>query len=134
LSIQAGFPDGVVLMKILDFLKRDKGSKKPPLPPIRTIRQPGEARAKNQARLAKEFEESGAFEAQKKREDAFMDTGPLELQGEFGEVDDPYETHSWEMEQDEGLRRIEDQNLVNRKQPQGTPDNPYDTIVKKKGW
>ncbi len=121
-------------MKILDFLKRDKGVKKPPLPPIRTIRRPGEARAKNQARLAKEFEESGAFEAEKNDENKFMDTGSLELQRDSSELDNPYETHSWEMDRDEGLRRIDDQSLVNRKKAQVSPDNPYDTSAPKKGW
>jgi hypothetical protein len=38
------------------------------------------------------------------------------------------------MDHEEGLRRIDDQNLVNGKKLQGTADNPYDTIVKKKGW
>ena len=134
MSGQAGYLVGVVVMNIFKFLKRNKGRKKPPLPPIRTIRQPGEARAENQARLASELEETGIFEAQKKREEEFMDTGSLELQGESSEVSNPYETHTWEMDHEEGMRRIDDQNLVNGKKPQGTADNPYDTIVKKKGW
>jgi hypothetical protein len=121
-------------MSIFDFMRRGKGMKKRPLPPIRTIRPPGEARAKRQAALVKDIEESGIFEREKQREDAFMDTGSLELQGETGEIDNPYETHSWEMDQDEGLRRVEDQSMVNRKKPEGDADSPYDTIIKKKGW
>jgi hypothetical protein len=121
-------------MNVFKFLKREKGKKKPPLPPIRTIRPPGEARAENQARLAREVEESGIFEAQKQRDEDFLDTGSLELQGESDDISNPYETHTWEMDHEEGLRRIDDQNLVNRKKLQGTADNPYDTIVKKKGW
>ena len=31
----------------------------------------------------------------------------------------PYDTHSWEMDPQEGLRRIDDQNLVNRKKVAG---------------
>ena len=119
-----------VSMKILDFLKRGKERKKSPLPPIRTVRPPGEARAQHQARLAKEIEESGIFETQSE----FMDTGPLELTSEARDKSNPYETHSWEMDHEEGLRRVEDQSLVNRKKPQGTAGNPYDTVVKKKGW
>ncbi len=104
------------------------------MPPIRTVRAPGEVRAANQARLAKEFEESGAFESARQEADEFMDTGELELQGEPSDLANPYETHTWEMDREEGLRRVEDLNLVNRKKPQGDADNPYDTIVKKKGW
>ena len=48
------------------------------------------------------------------------------------EIENPYETHSWEMDPDEGLRRVEDQSMVNRKKPKGDADNPYDTIIKKK--
>lgn len=121
-------------MKILDFFRRSKGRKQAALPPIRTVRPPGDVRAANQARLAKEFEESGAFKAGNQPDDVFMDTGELELQGESSDVADPYETHSWEMDPEEGLRRVEDQSLVNRQEPQGAPDNPYDTVVKKKGW
>ena len=121
-------------MKILDFLKRNKGRGKASLPAIRTVRPPGEYRAANQERLAREFEESGAFAAADRGEDPFMDTGSLELQGEASDLANPYDTHTWEMDPEEGLRRVEDQNLVNRKQPKGAPDNPYDTIVKKKGW
>jgi hypothetical protein len=134
LSGQTGYLVGVVVMNVFKFLKREKGKKKPPLPPIRTIRPPGEARAENQARLAREVEESGIFEAQKQRDEDFLDTGSLALQGESDDISNPYETHSWEMDHEEGLRRIDDQNLVNGKKLQGTADNPYDTIVKKKGW
>jgi len=121
-------------MKILDFLRRDKSRKKAAQPPIRTVRPPGEVRAAHQERLAREFEESGAFESAPQGADAFMDTGSLELQGEAEDLANPYETHSWEMDREEGLRRVDDLNLVNRDKPQGSSDNPYDTIVKKKGW
>ena len=121
-------------MKILDFLKRKKGHSKAPLPPIRTVRAPGEVRAANQERLAREFEESGAFAAADGEDDPFMDTGSLELQREASDLANPYDTHTWEMDPEEGLRRVEDQSLVNRSRSKGTPDNPYDTIVEKKGW
>ena len=121
-------------MSVFNFMRRGKGMKKPPLLPIHTVRPPSEARAKRQASLAKDIEESGIFELEKKHEDEFMDTGSLELQGATGEIENPYETHSWEMDPDEGLRRVEDQSMVNRKKPKGDADNPYDTIIKKKGW
>ena len=121
-------------MRVFEFLRRSKSTKKPPLPPIRTIRPPGDVRAERQARLAKEIEETGAFERKKQAEDPFMDTGSLELQKDTDELDNPYETHSWEMDPEEGLRRVEDQSMVNRKKPKNVPGNPYDTIVKKKGW
>ena len=64
-----------------------------------------------------------------------MDTGTLELPEEsVKDVENPYETHTWEMDREEGLRRIEDPNLINRQKLQSAPNNPYDTIVKKKGW
>jgi hypothetical protein len=130
---------GVVVMNNFNFLKRKKGDnkkgeKKSRLSKIRTVRPPGEARAKHQARIAREVEETGIIEMQKKREAEFFDTGSLELQGESEDVSDPYATHTWEMDHEEGLRRIEDQSLGNRKKSQSTADNPYDTIVKKKGW
>jgi len=134
LSAQTRLLDGVVTMKILDLLRRNKVEQKPPLPPIRTIRTPGEVRAEHQARRAKEFEDTGIFETDIGAADAFMDTGSMELENESGESENPYETHSWEMDPDEGLRRVDDQNRVNRKKPEGTADNPYDTIIKKKGW
>jgi len=121
-------------MKVLDLLRRSKGRKKEPLPPIRTVHQPGDVRAAQQARRAKEFEETGIFEANNTLDDAFMDTSELELQRDSGEKVNPYDTHTWEMDHDESLRRIEDQNLGNREEPTGPAGNPYDTIVKKKGW
>jgi len=121
-------------MKIFDFLRRSKNKAQAPLATIRTVRPPGDVRAKHQAARAKEFEDTIAMEADKKLDDVFMDTGSLELQSESSDMADPYETHSWEMDPDEGLRRVDDQLLGNRSKPEGTPDNPYDTIVKKKGW
>ena len=125
-------------MSLFGFLKRKSAAKKQPLPPIRTIRQPGAARAKNQARLAAEFEESGAYLAQQKAEDQFMDTGSLEVLEDTEDLANPYETHSWQKDPEQGLRRIDDQNLVNRKNRKEkitvTSDNPYDTSVMKKGW
>lgn len=121
-------------MKILDFLRRNKVQKQSPLPLIRTVRPPGSVRAEHQARREKEFEESGAFQVAEQPDDPFMDTGSLELQRESADEENPYETHTWEMDHDEGLRRIEDPGLVNRKKTEGSSDNPYDTIVKKKGW
>ena len=127
-------------MRIFGFLKGKLPTKKAPLEPIRTVRPPGEARARNQARLAREFEESGAFLAEQKAEDEFMDTGSLEVIEETtGEDVNPYETQSWEKDPEKGIRRIDDQSLVNRKSKekkkiQVTSDNPYDTSIMKKGW
>ncbi len=122
-------------MKIFEFFRRQRITGKSPLPPIRTVRPPGEARAERRARLTKELEETGAFAVLSEPEDPFMDTGSLEIERDSDDMDDPYQTHSWEMDPDEGLRRVEDLKNVNRKKPKGSPDNPYDTIVtKKKGW
>ena len=134
MSGQTRLFDGVVTMKILDFFRRSKYEQKSPLPPIRTVRTPGEVRAEHQARRAKEFEDTVIFETGIDSADAFMDTGSMELESDSREMDNPYETHSWEMDPDEGLRRVDDQNRVNRRKPEGTADNPYDTIIKKKGW
>ena len=124
-------------MDIFGFLKR-KEPKKKPLPPIRTVQQPGEVRAKNQERLAREFEESGAYLAEQNAEDKFMDTGELELLAEQDESGDPYATHSWQKDPEQGLRRVEDQSLINsrdrKKKVNVTSGNPYDTSVMKKGW
>lgn len=134
LSSDAWISAGLISMKILELLRRRKSAKKAPLPPIHTIRQPGDVRAAYQARHAKEFEESGIFEKRNPLDNAFMDTGELELQRDSAEMVNPYDTHTWEMDPDEGLRRVDDQHLVKPKKPQGTAGNPYDTIVKKKGW
>ena len=124
-------------MSVFGFLKKRKlPTKKTTLPPIRTIRRPGEARAQNQARLEQEFEESGAFLAEQKAKDEFMDTGSLEVMEESEEAANPYETQSWQKDPEKGLRRIEDQSLVNRKKDQlkVSTGNPYDTSTLKKGW
>lgn len=122
-------------MKIFEFFRRQKGAGKSPLPPIRTVRPPAEARAERRARLTKELQETGEYAVLSESENEFMDTGSLEIQRDSDDLDNPYQTHSWEMDPDEGLRRVEDLKNVNRKKSKASPDNPYDTFVgKKKGW
>ncbi|MDP7659579.1 MAG: hypothetical protein QF789_00005, partial [Gammaproteobacteria bacterium] len=94
-------------MKILDSLRLSKGSKKVAAEPIRTVRPPGSVRAANQARLAKELEESDDLKPDNQSPHEFMDTGSLKLQGESSDLDNPYETHTWEMDREESMRRIE---------------------------
>ena len=78
--------------------------------------------------------------AEQQARDEFMDTGSLEVLEEAdGEDVNPYETQSWQKDPEKGLRRIDDQSLVNRKskekkQVQVTTGNPYDTSIMKKGW
>jgi len=131
-------------MKWFGFLKRSK--KKRPLPPIRTVQEPGLARAQRLEREARDAKKSrGAHQIRTtpKPEDIdpiFADTGSLELARETdGHRDNPYDTHTWCQDPDEGLRRVDDSKAIRNKSDR-TPrkskekGNPYDTVVGRKGW
>lgn len=66
----------------------------------------------------------------------FQDTGPLELEGDDTEEDaNPYNTSSWKLDPEKGLRRVEDDKTVDRKgRAKNTSNNPYDTGTFRKGW
>ena len=66
----------------------------------------------------------------------FEDTGELSLD-EGGKEDDanPYDTASWKLDPEKGLRRVEDDKTVDRKdRVKTTSNNPYDTGTFRKGW
>jgi len=134
-------------MKWFGFLKRNK--EKRPLPPIRTVQEPAVARAE---RLAHDAEKARGREKPRsvheirttqKPEDIdpiFADTGSLALVRETSvEGENPYDTHTWRQDPEEGLRRIDDSKAIKSKSertPRKSKDknNPYDTIVGRKGW
>ena len=65
----------------------------------------------------------------------FHDTGALELAGESVEDANPYETSSWKMDPEKGIRRVEDDKTVDRSgREKNTSNNPYDTGSFRKGW
>ena len=133
-------------MKWLRFLQGNK--EKRPLPPIRTVQAPGAARAE---RLARETTEAGAGKKTGRNEiwttprpedldPVFADTGSLELARETsGRGDNPYDTHTWRRDPEEGLRRVDDSKAIKNKSdrtPRKSKDqsNPYDTMIGRKGW
>ena len=117
-------------MKWFDFLKRGK-SKQTLLPPIRTVQEPGIARRE---RLAREEEEAAAKEPVDERAKNFFDTGSLAIAREAEDGDNPYDTQTWQVNTPKGPRRVDDLKAINKKRKSGEPDNPYDTIVTRKGW
>jgi hypothetical protein len=133
-------------MKWLRFLKRSKGKR--PLPPIRTVQSPGQARA---ARIAQEAKKVRAADSARaghqirntpspdEIDPIFADTGSLELTSDSVEGDNPYDTQTWRQDNDGGLRRVDDTKAIRNKAdrtPRKSKDqsNPYDTIVGRKGW
>jgi hypothetical protein len=65
----------------------------------------------------------------------FDDTGELEISEEDRESDDPYATASWELDRDQGLRRIDDDKVMKpKKKPKSNPNDPYNTGAFTKNW
>ena len=130
-------------MKLLDFLK--KGPKVKPLPPIKTIQSPGQARkerleqeraAHENASAEEEVRSSGPGTREPKKIDpVFEDTGSLELTPEPDEEGNPYDTQAWQMDPREGLLRVDNLKGVNREpSDKKGVTNPYDTGIVRKGW
>ena len=46
----------------------------------------------------------------------------------------PYDTASWELDLDKGLRRVEDDKTVTRERGKSDANNPYNTGAFRKGW
>ena len=65
----------------------------------------------------------------------FQDTGTLELEGDMVDDANPYDTSSWKLDPEKGIRRVEDDKTVDRKgRVKVTSNNPYDTGSYRKGW
>ena len=65
----------------------------------------------------------------------FDDTGTLSLTDEsMQEEANPYDTASWELDQEKGLRRVEDDKTVSRERGKADANNPYNTGAFRKGW
>ena len=124
---------GVAAMSWFDFLKRgEKRAPAQPLPPIKTVRDPGEARRERLKREAEEAE-AAAVPVADKDVDPF-DTGSLEVAGDVGKSDNPYDTQAWQTSAPSSPRRVDDLAAVNKVRKSGEEDNPYDTVVQRKGW
>ena len=121
-------------MSGFDFLKR--GEKRvvatPALPPIKTVQEPGLARRQRLAREAAEAE-AAAKPVADKDIDPF-DTGSLEVEGDVGQSDNPYDTQAWQSKGSAGPHRVKDFQAINKDRVTGQEDNPYDTVVQRKGW
>jgi len=121
-------------MSWIDFLKRRKKQQaKAPLPPIRTVQEPGAVRRERLAR-----EEAAAPTAEEsdreRRERELFDTGSLEMARDPGDGDNPYDTQSWQVNTPKAPRRVDDLKAINKERKSGSKENPYDTLVKRKGW
>jgi len=65
----------------------------------------------------------------------FADTGSLAIKEEKpDERANPYDTSSWELDPDQGLRRVDDDKTVRRDRGKTEADNPYNTGAFRKGW
>ncbi|MDJ0928046.1 MAG: hypothetical protein QNJ73_10405 [Gammaproteobacteria bacterium] len=66
----------------------------------------------------------------------FGDTSALTIQGDEGMPNDnPYDTASWKMDPEKGLRRVDDDKTVTKERGHKTSENnPYDTGTFRKGW
>lgn len=65
----------------------------------------------------------------------FQDTGELELEGDKQDDANPYDTSSWKLDPEKGLRRVEDDKTVDRSgREKPSSNNPYDTGSYRKGW
>ncbi len=65
----------------------------------------------------------------------FEDTGSLALKDESMQDEaNPYDTASWELDQDKGLRRVEDDKTVSKERGKVEANNPYNTGTFRKGW
>ena len=119
-------------MSWFDFLKR--GKKQGPLPPIRTVQQPGAARHERAApAVAETAVAEGVVTARVDPDEDFFDTGSLAMARETTDGDNPYDTQTWETSPG-GLHRIDDMSAVNKKRKSGSAENPYDTQTIRKGW
>jgi hypothetical protein len=128
-------------MKLLEILKR--GPRVKPLPPIKTVQPPGQARKE---RVERNSEDEKAVQKSvqapspsvgkpKKIDPIFEDTGSLELTPEADDKGNPYDTQSWQMDPDKGLRRVDNLKAVNREPvDRKKVTNPYDTGIVRKGW
>jgi len=125
---------GVAAMSWFDILKRGEKREvaKPALPPIKTVQEPGLARRQRLEREAAEVE-AAAKPVADKDIDPF-DTGSLEVAGDVGHSDNPYDTQALQYQGSSGPRRVEDLQAINKDRTSGEEDNPYDTVVHRKGW
>ncbi len=65
----------------------------------------------------------------------YDDTGTLSLKDENVQDEaNPYDTASWELDLDKGLRRVEDDKTVTRDRGKSDVNNPYNTGAYRKGW
>jgi len=64
----------------------------------------------------------------------FDDTGALSIKEESDEAANPYDTASWSLDPDKGLRRVDDDKTVSRDRGKSDSNNPYDTGAFRRGW
>lgn len=65
----------------------------------------------------------------------YDDTGELSIDDrKHDDRDNPYDTASWTIDPEKGLRRVDDDKTVNKNRGKGDPNDPYNTGVFRKGW
>ncbi len=65
----------------------------------------------------------------------FSDTGNLAISDEnLDDEANPYETASWELDQEKGLRRVGDDKTVTPDRGKADETNPYNTGAFRRGW
>lgn len=64
----------------------------------------------------------------------FADTGALAIKEDLDDAANPYDTASWSLDPDKGLRRVDDDKTVRRDRGKAEADNPYNTGAFRRGW
>jgi hypothetical protein len=124
---------GIAAMSWFDILKRGGNrTSAEPLPPIKTVQEPGRERRERLAREA-EAADVAARPVADKDIDPF-DTGSLEVAGDVDKSDNPYDTQAWQKRGSSDPLRVADLEAINKDRVSGKEDNPYDTVVQRKGW
>ena len=71
----------------------------------------------------------------KKPDPVFEDTGELAIAEETEEDrENPYDTATWSLDPDKGLRRVDDDKTVTKERGKADPTDPYNTGAFRKGW
>ena len=112
-------------MKLLNYLKI--GRRQKPLPPIRTVQPPGQARAERRQTAERRLPPEIERRKEPTLGSIFEDTGSLELTKADPAVDEnPYDTQSWHLHPSDGMHRVDDLKQINRERKDSDRDNPYD--------
>lgn len=115
----------------MKFLKNLFGQSSPP-ETTWNIKPPGE-RPAPRARSA--VEDEPKLKQKKPESNPFLDNDDLAILEETISHDDPYQSHTWQMDPDSDTRRMKAIQIgKNTDKPSDAKFNPYDTGTSRRGW